>query len=183
MHVPAPRLPLPVARQLSDHAQSRAVCSCPVYGPRALQDTSPTSRHSRVRQSLSVRERERERERSSLCVPPSSALPAGRRFLAGSLAGCSATLTTYPLDLVRARMAVTARDRYYSSAGSLVEPCYLSTPPPPSQVPQCLQCSAADCQRGWGQLLVAWNHAHTAGRGSIRWYQLLHVRDSEAALL
>jgi solute carrier family 25 protein 42 len=39
-------------------------------------------------------------------------LPPARRFLAGSLAGCTATLATYPLDLVRAQMAVTARDRY-----------------------------------------------------------------------
>lgn len=39
-------------------------------------------------------------------------LPPGRRFLAGSLAGVTSVSFTYPLDLVRARMAVTARDRY-----------------------------------------------------------------------
>ncbi|KAK7486414.1 hypothetical protein BaRGS_00022338 [Batillaria attramentaria] len=39
-------------------------------------------------------------------------LPPGRRFLAGSLAGVTSVACTYPLDLVRARMAVTARDRY-----------------------------------------------------------------------
>lgn len=38
-------------------------------------------------------------------------LTAGQRFMAGSLAGCTATVFTYPLDLVRARMAVTARDK------------------------------------------------------------------------
>ncbi|XP_008305509.1 mitochondrial coenzyme A transporter SLC25A42-like [Cynoglossus semilaevis] len=40
------------------------------------------------------------------------ALPPLPRFLAGSLAGTSAAMLTYPLDLVRARMAVTARDMY-----------------------------------------------------------------------
>jgi solute carrier family 25 protein 42 len=48
-----------------------------------------------------------------LLTPSSGKLAAGERFLAGSLAGCTATLFTYPLDLVRARMAVTARDRYH----------------------------------------------------------------------
>ena len=48
-----------------------------------------------------------------LSLPPNHrGLPPARRFLAGSLAGCTATLATYPLDLVRAQMAVTARDRY-----------------------------------------------------------------------
>ena len=38
-------------------------------------------------------------------------LPPGQRFLAGSLAGVTSTTFTYPLDLVRARMAVTKKDR------------------------------------------------------------------------
>jgi len=37
-------------------------------------------------------------------------LPPLERFLAGSFAGVSATSATYPLDLVRARMAVTHKD-------------------------------------------------------------------------
>ncbi|PVD34081.1 hypothetical protein C0Q70_05343 [Pomacea canaliculata] len=41
-------------------------------------------------------------------------LPPARRFLAGSLAGVTSVACTYPLDLVRARMAVTARDRYHN---------------------------------------------------------------------
>ncbi|KAG7514022.1 mitochondrial coenzyme A transporter SLC25A42 [Solea senegalensis] len=40
------------------------------------------------------------------------ALPPFPRFLAGSLAGTSAAMLTYPLDMVRARMAVTAREMY-----------------------------------------------------------------------
>ncbi|XP_037530734.1 mitochondrial coenzyme A transporter SLC25A42 [Nematolebias whitei] len=40
------------------------------------------------------------------------ALPPFPRFLAGSLAGLTAVMLTYPLDMVRARMAVTAREMY-----------------------------------------------------------------------
>ncbi|KAE8294342.1 Mitochondrial coenzyme A transporter SLC25A42 Solute carrier family 25 member 42 [Larimichthys crocea] len=40
------------------------------------------------------------------------ALPPLPRFLAGSLAGTTAAMLTYPLDMVRARMAVTAREMY-----------------------------------------------------------------------
>ncbi|XP_004705574.1 mitochondrial coenzyme A transporter SLC25A42 [Echinops telfairi] len=40
------------------------------------------------------------------------ALPPWPRFLAGALAGTTATSLTYPLDLVRARMAVTPKEMY-----------------------------------------------------------------------
>lgn len=40
------------------------------------------------------------------------ALPPFPRFLAGSLAGTTAVMLTYPLDMVRARMAVTPREMY-----------------------------------------------------------------------
>lgn len=43
--------------------------------------------------------------------------PTGMRFLAGSLAGLTAQSITYPLDLARARMAVTHRDMY----GSIIQ--------------------------------------------------------------
>lgn len=39
-------------------------------------------------------------------------LPPFPRFLAGSLAGTTAAMFTYPLDMVRARMAVTPREMY-----------------------------------------------------------------------
>lgn len=39
-------------------------------------------------------------------------LPPPLRMLAGSLAGTTATTLTYPLDMVRARMAITGKDRY-----------------------------------------------------------------------
>lgn len=40
--------------------------------------------------------------------------PSSKRFLAGSLAGVTSQFLTYPLDLARARMAVTPRDTYRS---------------------------------------------------------------------
>ncbi|XP_010869885.1 mitochondrial coenzyme A transporter SLC25A42 [Esox lucius] len=40
------------------------------------------------------------------------ALPPFPRFLAGSMAGTTAAMLTYPLDMVRARMAVTAKQMY-----------------------------------------------------------------------
>uniref|UniRef100_A0A8C7X9H2 Mitochondrial coenzyme A transporter SLC25A42 n=1 Tax=Oryzias sinensis TaxID=183150 RepID=A0A8C7X9H2_9TELE len=40
------------------------------------------------------------------------ALPPFPRLLAGSLAGTTAAMLTYPLDVVRARMAVTAKEMY-----------------------------------------------------------------------
>ncbi|KAM8875080.1 mitochondrial coenzyme A transporter SLC25A42-like isoform 2-T2 [Spinachia spinachia] len=46
------------------------------------------------------------------------ALPPFQRFLAGSLAGTTAAMLTYPLDMVRARMAVTAREMRRESGRS-----------------------------------------------------------------
>ena len=43
-------------------------------------------------------------------------LPAPLRMLAGSLAGTTATTLTYPLDMVRARMAITGKDKYVIQA-------------------------------------------------------------------
>ncbi|XP_026161326.1 mitochondrial coenzyme A transporter SLC25A42-like [Mastacembelus armatus] len=48
----------------------------------------------------------------SYCGYQGKALPPFPRFLAGSLAGTTAAMLTYPLDMVRARMAVTAREMY-----------------------------------------------------------------------
>ncbi|XP_072297428.1 mitochondrial coenzyme A transporter SLC25A42 [Eucyclogobius newberryi] len=41
-----------------------------------------------------------------------TALPPVQRFLAGSMAGTTAASLTYPLDMVRARMAVTPKEMY-----------------------------------------------------------------------
>ncbi|XP_028297702.1 mitochondrial coenzyme A transporter SLC25A42-like [Gouania willdenowi] len=41
-----------------------------------------------------------------------AALPPLPRLLAGSMAGTTATMLTYPLDMVRARMAVTPKEMY-----------------------------------------------------------------------
>ncbi|XP_031556736.1 mitochondrial coenzyme A transporter SLC25A42-like [Actinia tenebrosa] len=40
------------------------------------------------------------------------ALPPVRRFIAGSLAGITAALLTYPLDMVRARLAISQKQKY-----------------------------------------------------------------------
>ncbi|NWU11691.1 S2542 protein, partial [Cephalopterus ornatus] len=47
-------------------------------------------------------------------VPPCRALTPFPRFIAGSLAGTTAAMVTYPLDMVRARMAVTPKEMYSS---------------------------------------------------------------------
>lgn len=39
-------------------------------------------------------------------------LPPVKRFIAGSLAGVTAASITYPLDIARARMAVTKKNMY-----------------------------------------------------------------------
>lgn len=44
---------------------------------------------------------------------------SGRRFLAGSLAGITSQSLTYPLDLARARMAVTDKYSGYRSLGDV----------------------------------------------------------------
>lgn len=46
----------------------------------------------------------------------------GYKFLSGSLAGVTSQTLTYPLDLARARMAVTTKDNYKS----LIDVRYLS---------------------------------------------------------
>ncbi|KJE92458.1 solute carrier family 25 member 42 [Capsaspora owczarzaki ATCC 30864] len=51
-----------------------------------------------------------------LLKPGASDLDPGRRFLTGSLAGCTATMFTYPLDLMRARLAIQSLgNQKYSS--------------------------------------------------------------------
>lgn len=45
---------------------------------------------------------------------------SGRRFLAGSLAGITSQTFTYPLDLARARMAVTGKYTGYKYVRAIV---------------------------------------------------------------
>lgn len=46
------------------------------------------------------------------------------RFLSGSLAGVSAVACTYPLDLVRARLAFQVETRYYTGIGNALSTIY-----------------------------------------------------------
>ena len=50
----------------------------------------------------------------SKCIVGSHSASTGMRFVSGSLAGVTAQSLTYPLDLARARMAVTPRHMYGS---------------------------------------------------------------------
>jgi len=49
-----------------------------------------------------------------------SNVPPAYRFIAGSLAGTTASMMTYPLDLARARMAVTQKHTYATLCFSVV---------------------------------------------------------------
>lgn len=53
-------------------------------------------------------------KRVLMCNSKRKHLPPAKRFIVGSMAGVTASSMTYPLDLVRARMAVTAKDRYHN---------------------------------------------------------------------
>lgn len=48
-------------------------------------------------------------------------LPPVRRFLAGSLAGITAASFTYPLDMIRARLAITQKNKYTGLANIVVK--------------------------------------------------------------
>jgi len=51
-----------------------------------------------------------------IVIVGSRSASTGMRFVSGSLAGVTAQSLTYPLDLARARMAVTPRHMYKSLA-------------------------------------------------------------------
>jgi solute carrier family 25 protein 16 len=53
-----------------------------------------------------------------------------RRFISGSLAGVVSVFFTYPLDVIRVRLAFETRAEHRSSFGSIVSRIYAETPPP-----------------------------------------------------
>ncbi|XP_059693294.1 mitochondrial coenzyme A transporter SLC25A42 isoform X1 [Haemorhous mexicanus] len=88
------------------------------------------------------------------------------RFIAGSLAGTTAAMLTYPLDMVRARMAVTPKEMS-------------ALPVSPRQVQQHCPRLHPDIPRGGAENLVQGLHPHHPGRHPLRRPQLLHLRDAE----
>ncbi|XP_054142580.1 mitochondrial coenzyme A transporter SLC25A42 isoform X1 [Melozone crissalis] len=88
------------------------------------------------------------------------------RFIAGSLAGTTAAMLTYPLDMVRARMAVTPKEMS-------------ALPVSPRQVQQHCARLHPHIPRGGAENLVQGLHSHHPGRHPLRWPQLLHLRDTE----
>lgn len=56
----------------------------------------------------------------------------GRRFVSGSLAGMVSVFFTYPLEVIRVRLAFETRAEQRSSFGSIVRKIYAETPPPVS---------------------------------------------------
>nr|XP_023481301.1 mitochondrial coenzyme A transporter SLC25A42 isoform X5 [Equus caballus] len=124
------------------------------------------------------------------------ALPPWPRLLAGALAGTTAASLTYPLDLVRARMAVTPKEIYVSIQP---RPCWLtgrssellsggqgSCPVPgglqptlSSQVQQYLSCLHSHLPRRGADNPLPRVHAHRAGGHSLCRAQLLHLRDAQ----
>lgn len=60
---------------------------------------------------------------------------AGRRFVSGSLAGMVSVFFTYPLEVIRVRLAFETRAEQTSSFATIVRKIYAETPPPTSHNP------------------------------------------------
>jgi solute carrier family 25 protein 16 len=60
---------------------------------------------------------------------------AGRRFVSGSLAGMVSVFCTYPLEVIRVRLAFETRTDHRSSLADIVRKIYAETPPPTSHNP------------------------------------------------
>ncbi|KAH6338339.1 hypothetical protein HBI37_117310 [Parastagonospora nodorum] len=59
----------------------------------------------------------------------------GRRFLSGSLAGMVSVFCTYPLEVIRVRLAFETQAEARNSFASIVRKIYAETPPPTSHNP------------------------------------------------
>ncbi|CAO2650280.1 Nn.00g015720.m01.CDS01 [Neocucurbitaria sp. VM-36] len=60
----------------------------------------------------------------------------GRRFISGSLAGMMSVFLTYPLEVIRVRLAFETRVEHKSSLSSIVKKIYAEQPPPISHHPR-----------------------------------------------
>jgi solute carrier family 25 protein 16 len=60
---------------------------------------------------------------------------AGRRFVSGSLAGMVSVFCTYPLEVIRVRLAFETQAEARSSFASIVRKIYAETPPPTAHNP------------------------------------------------
>jgi solute carrier family 25 protein 16 len=59
----------------------------------------------------------------------------GRRFVSGSLAGMVSVFSTYPLEVIRVRLAFETHASQHSTFASIVRKIYAETPPPTSHHP------------------------------------------------
>lgn len=59
----------------------------------------------------------------------------GRRFVSGSMAGMMSVFFTYPLEVIRVRLAFETRADHKSNLGSIVRKIYAEQPPPISHNP------------------------------------------------
>ncbi|KAH8731251.1 mitochondrial carrier domain-containing protein [Phaeosphaeriaceae sp. PMI808] len=67
----------------------------------------------------------------------------GRRFVSGSLAGMVSVFCTYPLEVIRVRLAFETRAEHTSSLLTIIRKIYAETPPPIAHKPSGLVTTAA----------------------------------------
>lgn len=121
-------------------------------------------------------------------------LPPFSRLMAGSLAGTTAAMLTYPLDMVRARMAVTPKEMWgltdcaghwdctisiKANANLMARKKWSFVSWISSQVQQYSARVCADIPRRGAEDAVPRLRPHHPGCRALRWAQLLHLRDAE----
>lgn len=67
----------------------------------------------------------------AVVIPSKEAETSFRRFMAGSIAGCASVLATYPLEVIRVRLAWETKSRERISVRDVCRTIYNEHPPPP----------------------------------------------------